>query len=271
VLPDWFVLLAFIVVPAAAAVVAHFFVRRLVTPESLLESQHVMGFLVSIVGVLYAVVLGFVVVTVWSSFDSIQRTADEEAGYVSDAYSYSRLLNEPERTKVGNAIAAYAVDVHDREWNALAQGTIDPRPREDLLQAFAALNAEPVRPNATFAQALRSQSEHDEVQRALNGIFDHRRLRLIEARSVLPASMNVALVCGAFIVVAFVFLFGVKNAALQLSTTALVAGCIGLLLGIVVIYDAPYRGVLRVSSGPWEYVIRSNHFRNNASYLRPNR
>ena len=49
----------------------------------------VAGFLVAVIGVLYAVVLGFVVVTVWTAFDDAQQTADMEAGKVADAYGFA--------------------------------------------------------------------------------------------------------------------------------------------------------------------------------------
>ena len=56
--PGWVVLLVFMLVPAAVAVAIHAVVRALVPAEKLLPHHDVAGFLVAVVGVLYAVVLG---------------------------------------------------------------------------------------------------------------------------------------------------------------------------------------------------------------------
>lgn len=52
--------------------------------------------------------------------------------------------------------------------------------------------------------------------------------------------MFLALVIGSLMAMAFVFLFGVSNPRLQLTMTGLVAGCMGLLFGIIVEFNSPY-------------------------------
>ena len=61
-------------------------------------------------------------------------------------------------------------------------------------------------------------------------------------------------------VLVFVFLFGVESGAVQLIMTATVAGCIGLLLGLIVELNRPYSGAIRVSPEAWTFVIDTNHF-----------
>ncbi|HEU5479782.1 MAG TPA: hypothetical protein VFU90_08125, partial [Candidatus Tumulicola sp.] len=80
-----------------------------------------------------------------------------------------------------------------------------------------------------------------------------------------------ALLLGAFMVLAFVFLFGVEDLALQLTMTALVAGTMGLLLGVIVVFSAPYAGALRISPSGWTYVIEKNGFEAVAAGARQSR
>jgi hypothetical protein len=260
VFPDWCTLVLFIVVPAALAVAAHVAFRRFVDPERLLPHHDVAGFLVAIVGVLYAVVLGFVVVTVWSNFDSVQRTADVEASDVGDAYAYSLMLPEPPRKAVGSMLANYALEVRDHEWALLREGRADPKARAYLVGAFLALARAPAPPSAGFDEALRAESTRQSVLEGLRSIADNRRLRLIQAQERIPAALYVALLMGACMVMAFVFLFGVEHRGLQLTMTGIVAGCIGLLLGVIVAFDSPFRGPIRVSPEAWTSLVDVFHF-----------
>ncbi len=260
VFPDWFTLLLFIAVPAAAVALFHVFLRRFVKPEHLAPHHEVAGFLVAIVGVLYAVVLGFVVVTVWSSFDEVQRTADVEAGAVADTYAFATLLPDPPRGRVQAMLASYALEVRDHEWASLANGHPDPAARLYLIGALQAIAATPEKPTKDLSEALRNESIRQAVISNMRDVADNRRLRLIQAKNKLPTPLYLALIIGAVMVLAFVFLFGVENQALQITMTAIVAGCIGLLLGVIVEFNSPFQGAIRVSPEAWNSLIDSYHF-----------
>jgi hypothetical protein len=213
--PDWPVLFWYTAVPAVLAVLAQAIFRRFVPPEKLRSQHEVAGFLVAVVGVLYAVVLGFLVVTVWTGFDTAQQTSDLEAGYVGDGLGYAQLLPDPLRKRIQQLLAAYAVDVRDREFPMLARGASDSRGRAYLVAALRALNDLPPPANVSFGEALKSQASRDGVLATLRQIADARRLRMIQARDRLPRVMYFALIAGAFMVMIFAFLFGVESPILQ--------------------------------------------------------
>jgi Protein of unknown function (DUF4239) len=270
VFPDWLTLLLFIAVPAAAVAFFHVILRRFVKPEHLTPHHDVAGFLVAIVGVLYAVVLGFVVVTVWSSFDEVQRTTDLEAGAIGDTYAFATLLPDPPRSRVEAMLANYALEVRNHEFATLAQGHPDPAARLYLIGALQAMAAAPAKPTKDFAEALRNESTRQAVISSMRDVADNRRLRLIQAKNKLPTPLYLALVIGAIMVLSFVFLFGVENKVLQITMTAIVAGCIGLLLGVIVEFNSPFSGAIRVSPEAWNSLIESYHFDNsNTMYSTP--
>jgi hypothetical protein len=253
-------LLLFVVIPAVVAAGAHALFRRAVSHERLIAHHDVAGFLVAIVGVLYAVVLGFVVVTSWSDFDTAQQTADLEAGSVADAFGFAQMLPEPRRSDMRRALAGYAVEVRDHEWEAMHEGKQDPRARILLLQAVQALGEHGAKSSSSLDEALNRETTRQQVATSLRSIADNRRLRLIQSDKGLAPTLAVALLIGALIVLAFVFLFGVDDLVLQLTMTALVAACIGLLFGVAIEFSAPYAGSLRVSPAAWTYIIDNNHF-----------
>jgi hypothetical protein len=258
---DWLALGLFVLVPAALAIGIHAVIRPL-TKGHLAPHHDVSIFLGSIVSILYAVVLGFLVVTVWSNFDVAQQTADLEAGFVADAFGAAYALPEPQRSLVRQDLASYAIRVHDVEWPILGEMSQDDVAKGLLARAIRAVNIMPPSNSASPGQVLRREFVRNGALDTLHQIADKRRLRLVEARNRLPRSMWVALLVGAVMVMAFVFMFEVENAVLQFVMTGLVAGCIGLLLGLVVELNSPYGGAIRVSPDTWSFVIQSNHFAN---------
>ena len=122
VLPGWAGILVFTLFPAIGAVLLHAVFRRYVPPRALIAHHDVAGFLVAVVGVLYAVVLGFIVVTAWAQFDSAQRNADSEASNVAELFVLAGTFPEPDRTQIRRALADYAFRVRDVEWPLLARG-----------------------------------------------------------------------------------------------------------------------------------------------------
>jgi Protein of unknown function (DUF4239) len=247
-------------VPAAIAVGVHAIFRRITPPGVLIEHQDVAGFLVAVVGVLYAVVLGFVVVTAWARFDSAKQNADIEASALGDAFGFSAMLPEPLRSQESRTLAAYAMEVRDREWHLLAKGQVDLNARKLLIAARETLGNATATRGAKLGDALREQSIRDSVQQSIKEVFDARRLRIIESQEEIHPAMFAALIIGALMVLAFVLLFGVENAVLQFTMTGIIAGMIGLLLGLVVALSKPYGGIVRIEPAAWTYVIEKNHF-----------
>jgi len=228
-----------------------------VPADKLVPHHDVAGFLVAVVGVLYAVVLGFLVVTVWTTFDAAQQTADLEAGYVADAIGYTEMLPDPTRSRIQRLLAAYAVEVHDREWPMLAYGQPDPQARAYMIAALRALNAAPSPAKASLDESLQAQGLREAALATLRQIADERRLRLIQAKSGLPQVMYAALIVGALMLLAFVLLFGVENRMLQYTMTGIMAGMLGLYFGLIVALNSPYSGAIRVSPEAWTSLIEN--------------
>jgi hypothetical protein len=137
--PGWILLSIFSFVPAAIAVALHSFFRRRVPAYRLQPHHEVAGFLVAIVGVLYAVMLGFLVISVWASFDLAQRNADAETNDVSDILHLALAFPQPASTRTRDLIGHYALEVRNREWDMLAEGREDVTARRLMLDALGAV------------------------------------------------------------------------------------------------------------------------------------
>jgi hypothetical protein len=249
----------FALVFAGTGVLAHTLLRRVLPPpERLSEDHDVAGFLMGVVGVLYSVVLGFLVGTVWTAFASAQQTADFEAGYVADAFNYAGQMPAPQSRALQRVIARYALTVRAENWSV---------PQNRGADATGALLYDAVRltfasaspPAATSGQALQANTIKTALVDSLKNIADMRRLRLVQSQSRLPAGLLEALLLGAVGVLAFTFLFGVRSYAKQMVLTALLAGSIGLFFGLILELSTPYSGAIHVSRDSLNFVIANNH------------
>ncbi len=250
---------------AGVAVATHVVFRYFVPPAGLKEQHDVAGYLVAVVGVLYSVVLGFLVGTVWTGFESAQQTTDLEAGYVADAFNFAARWPEPQHRQLQQMIARYALDVQHVELPPSGSGGEDLRAPELIRRAIDMTVTMPPPKTANAAAALENNTLRSALLGSLRNIGDARRLRQLQSKSRLPAGMLEALILGAMMVLAFVFLFGVENVVVQMAMTGLIAGSIGLFFGLVLELSTPYSGAIHVSGDAWTYVSQNNHL---ADYAR---
>jgi hypothetical protein len=263
-LPAWLGILMFTLVPAFAAVGAHAVFRRYVPAKELIAHHEVAGFLVAVVGVLYAVVLGFIVVMAWEAFDTAQRNADAEAGVVGELFVLSDTFPEPSRTKLRRELSDYAYEVRDVEWPMLSSGKQDHRARELAVEAFETVTEMPWKTQGV-SEAVRESVERSATLSDFHELGVRRRQRMLDALGGLDSVLYFALVLGGLMVLAFAFLFGVERAVPQLLMTGLLAGLIGLLIGLIAEFDRPFGAAIRVSPEAWTLVIDNNGMEHYAS------
>src|ERR1041385_7869211 len=59
-------------------------VHRFINRNDLHEAHDVAGFIYAVVGVIYAVILAFVVIVVWEQFNDAEHYAQQEASHIGD-------------------------------------------------------------------------------------------------------------------------------------------------------------------------------------------
>ena len=192
------------------------------------------------VGVVYAVLLAFVVVIVWQQFDDARVDADREATAVVAVYRDAAALDElgPDARP---ALRRYArAGRRRRVGDDGRRSTRESRAVDDALND--ALDDVP-------AIEPRTQAEIAFYTQAIGGLHDISELRRdrIEASGAeLPIAMWGVLIIGAVISVAFTFLFGVRSFLAQALMVASLAALIGIVLALILALDLPFTGGLSV-------------------------
>jgi inner membrane protein involved in colicin E2 resistance len=97
-------------------------VHRLIPAQSRQPHNDVAGFIYSALGVIYAVLLALVVISVWEQYQAASETVEQEANSVAEIFWLGYELPEPEGAHLQELARSYAEEVVHKEWPLMAQG-----------------------------------------------------------------------------------------------------------------------------------------------------
>ena len=95
----WFWILLLVGATVFISVVGTLMVRRVITVEVLERHNEVAGFIYAVIGVVYAVLLGFAAVTVWEGYDKAQAAVEREADDLADLFRDAQTFPRDTRPK----------------------------------------------------------------------------------------------------------------------------------------------------------------------------
>ena len=247
---DVWLLGALLVLGVPLATVAVQATIRRVAP-TIVEGHHndVAGFLIAVVGVVYAVTLAFIVIVTWEGFRDARDTATAEAGALRSLYRDAQALPEPTRSAVTDLALRYGREVATTEWEAMADGASSRAALDLIGEMFSTLGAaDPTTPaqEAFLADAL--------VR--LNDVAEDRAKRITAAEEGTVSVLWAAIVVGGILTVGFALLFGVSNERLHYLMVGVLAAVIGLQILVILVLNHPFAGDVRVSPEPFEHVVR---------------
>jgi hypothetical protein len=208
------------------------------------------GFVFATVGVLYAVLLGFVAVAVWQNFAQVDSQVQSEANLVGDLYRDTVAFPEPSASRLRHFLFVYAEIVVQDEWTALAAGRVDEAEGWQLLDKF-------------HTELIQFQSNDGSVGimradaiKTLNQLYDTRRGRFHAATSELPSILWWNLIAGAVMLMMFTYLFGAPRLWMHAIMVSLLGALIGLIMALVVLLNNPFRGSNHVSIAPFHRLVK---------------
>ena len=246
-------LCAIVVAFAIVLAVAGLFVARRVLPAETLDVHHYMtSAQFQVMGTIYAVLLAFVIITVWQHHSAITTTLEEEAANLlelrRDAGQYPESIGRP----LVDALQAYASAVVDDEWEAMGHGGESDRAEQAYENIWRLFGKLPV-------TDLRELAIQTETLRRMNDLAETRHLRLLRVRTTVDPILWIALLAGGALTIGFSYLFGAKHLGFQVLTTAIFAGTIALFICVIVVLDAPFARAGSVSREPFLRALRIMH------------
>ncbi len=205
------------------------------------EHNDIIGWQVSVLGTTYAVIIGFMLYAVWTSFQVAELNADAEANCLVSVFRLAGGLPAAERSEVRALSRQYADIAIDEEWPAMSRGRIDRSASQDVTQKLwkAVMEAKP----ASFAEQTSMQLALTEI----SSMTEHRRIRFLQSASKLPGVLWLVLIVGGGITTMSACLFGTDNFKLHCVQVISLTLLLSLALVAIADIDRPFQGAVHVA------------------------
>lgn len=247
-IPSGVLLLIALAIGVAFAAGGQILVHRRFGGESFVQHNEVGGFIIAVVGTLYAVVLGFLTVIVWQHFADARDLVALESAAAADAWHTSIGLPAQARTRVRRDVLDYSNIMIGREWPAMRHNGFEKQ--ADLIVMDAIVAAGTLTPTN-----LREANAQSSTLQQLGVVHDERQRRLAGNNSGVSWLEWVVLFIGAFCVICFCWLFGLQNPRAHLLMTSAVAIIIVSMLVLLFELQYPFRSDIGIRPDVWRGVV----------------
>jgi len=218
--------------------------------DLLAENHEVAGFKYAVVGVAYAVLLAFVVVSVWNEFDGTKRAVDAEAERFYNLYRNSYNFPEATGQKMRDALMAYAVAVRDKDWPQMQRG------RRGSAAAAKAYTTLSYTVGQTRSPDIALQPSVMHAINLMQQTADYRLERLSDVGGHVTPVIWGVLILGGLITLAYPAFFATTKVVPQILMTAGLAMIVGATFFLVINLNYPFSGPEGVTAAPIDQVIQ---------------
>lgn len=241
-------LLAFVVIGACVlyALVGVIGIRRLLRGKVQEGHNDVLVPIFATAGVIYAVLLAFLVIAVWTAYDNAHDNVTEESTQLTALYRLTAGMKYfAERDYMRARIRDYTKDVVEEEWDALARtGKASEKARADVGKMYQFYHVMP------WTQS--SSAVNQEYLRELTNITHERNRRIFQANDALPPIMWFGLIAGGAVMIGMAFFLYMERAWPQVLMVCVLSALIGCLLFVTMVLNRPFVGPMAIKSESFE-------------------
>jgi Protein of unknown function (DUF4239) len=242
--PEW-LLFAMVVcgmgLIAATGLIAY---RKMVPQSDDISHNDVAGPIISTVGTILAVILSFMLVSVWQQYDQAGATVVQEASAVADLYHAAGNFPEPTQSQLRSSLRTYTNAIVSDEWPAMKSGHVS----ETATKAQYGILGIIVRyePKTNAQQAL----QQDTIT-FVNTLVDSRRDRLFDNQSGVPIIFWIGMLLLSAVTLACAYIFRIKNEKMHVFMCAALAAVIAVVFVLIAEFDYPFRGEAQIPPTAW--------------------
>jgi hypothetical protein len=250
------------VVTVTMSIIGLLIVRKISADSHFNKHHDVTDPMLSVVGTLFAILLGFMVANSMQRFEEARVNVQEEANAIMDLYRLAEGLPKQDQDNLREHLVKYNETVVSEEW-------IEMRDKKISLEAYKYYDLV-WSDCATFKPKEDAHNNlHQKILDCVTTLSDCRRMRLYSLHNGLPKPLWGALAAGGLATIVFTYFFRIANVKLQCLMTGLVTLAICLNLFLLASFDDPFSGDVAVSSMPFEINIQAFRLANTVKQQAP--
>jgi hypothetical protein len=243
-IPDWVLGVVFVGGTVVVTLVALALAIRLLPAWRSERSNQVVAGVAAMVMTMFALLLAFVIVNLYNSYDSAVNNVAAEATSLTELVQDVHGFPPAARRRIERAVAEYVAEVRDHEFRQLRAGHSDPRAQLLIAGMFAAL--ESFSPVTTAQQAF-----YDSAASQLHSIIDQRESRLDAAETSIPGPLLGLMLLLAVLTLGMSLFIQVHYTPLDVAIVVTLAIVISAGLLTAEILQYPFSGSIAVNSEPF--------------------
>lgn len=223
--------------------------RRITDDDDPSQTPDVIEYMVMMIGVVYAIVLGLAIAGVWEGRGSAQADVLAEAQALHEVKARVQVYPAGVRDKVRADVDAYAAYVADKEWPYMRDhGELSPR-------GTALLDR--VRTDVTQYNPVSplGQQAYQPLLDQITAADQARTTRGQSAGATMPGMVWFGLIAGALVTVGLIFTLQIRRSARELLLAGLFSALIAFLLFLIWDLDAPFGDGLAVSADVFRQIV----------------
>jgi hypothetical protein len=236
---------------AVVAGVAAYVVRRIGETDGIVENNEAAGQVFTIVGGLHAVLIAFVLISLFDSAGAAEEDAFKEADGLVAAYWATEALGEPVRSEMHDLAIAYATRVAEDEWPMMQEGSGDVTD-----EGWGELTAMRSLITKAEVEELWQNEQKAEAAGRLWEVYEARQARLDAAGSEgVSTVVWFALIAGSLMSISLPLMFGGPRPVAHIFIVSVLAGTLALLLFATAQLQNPYGGGAAIQPDAFEAAI----------------
>jgi hypothetical protein len=220
-------------------------VRRWILAEDLKIQHDVADPLSQVVGMMFAVLLGFMVGDAMQRFSQARAIVQQEAASLGDVFRLADGLPNDNKDRIRALCITYAEQTIHDEWPKMATHTTSTIAWDTYRKLW----------RECLKLTPKEQGESNVQQTLLNcmvSLADNHRMRVEALHTGLPIALWVVLVMGGAATIVFTYFFSAHRLKIQLIMVSLVSLVICLNIFLLISYDDPFSGDVKVSPTAFE-------------------
>jgi hypothetical protein len=196
-----------------------------------------------VVAALYAVLVAFVILDEWQTFDEVSGHVSDEAATLAAIYYSARTLPQPARDEIQTQVLRYGRSVLCDELPRLRErGRSSLRTRDAMEQLFHEIAVTHDRdPHSPFHDVMADQAAQ---------LAGYRRDRIDSVGHAVPGLLITVIVASSVVLVAVASCLDTQHRRWHLVLTGAVTVVVALNLTVIFALNQPYRGAATVSDAP---------------------
>ncbi|HEY9685167.1 MAG TPA: hypothetical protein V6C86_26575 [Oculatellaceae cyanobacterium] len=223
------------------ALLGHHMVRAKVDAEALEQHQSTGYAVLGLIGTLFSVLIGFMVVASLDNYHDAKQHVQSEANALGNIYRLAHGLSDVDRLRIRQLCREYCNAVVDDEWAKMETKENSDIAWEKYRLLWDATVS--VRPKDT-----RESDIHQAILSANYTFAENRRARIVQSHNgFMPPALWVVIIFGACITIAITYTLSGKWVGYQRLMIVIVSLSLGLNLWLLVVFNSPFAGELKIS------------------------